>query len=49
MLAADGLGYEVGFGHMKSAPIWQEREVGNHLFGHLRTIDRQLGLIPDAG
>lgn len=42
----DGLGYEVGFAHMKSLSTFEERQAGDRLFGHLQIVDRPLSLVP---
>lgn len=44
ILDRDGMGYEVGYGHMKSPPTSEECRAGDQLFGHLRIVDRAVSL-----
>jgi hypothetical protein len=43
----DGVGYEVALDQLQSAPTFEELQLGNDLFGHLRRIHRPLSLVPD--
>jgi hypothetical protein len=44
----DGGAYEVVFGHMKTSPTFEERQVGKRRFGHLRIVDRPASPIPQV-
>jgi hypothetical protein len=49
ILDRDGLGYEVGYGYMKSPPTSEECRAGEQLFGHLRIVDRAVSLAAHVG
>jgi hypothetical protein len=40
----DGLGYDAGYGLMRSPPTQEERRAGDQLFGRLRIVDRAVSL-----